>query len=1096
VRKSYLAVPLRLLYNPAMAVIADLHIHSRYSRATSPKLTVPHLERWARIKGIGLVGTGDCTHPRWLAELRDQLEGAEEGLYRIRPELRGAFDGGPALAEELPRPSPASSDPAMEPRFVLTGEISTIYSRDGKTRKVHHLVLLPDFDAALRLQVLLERRGNIASDGRPILGLDSRDLFSILLEADPRSLLIPAHIWTPWFSALGARSGFDSLAECYGDLAELIPAIETGLSSNPPMNWAVSSLDPYAIISNSDAHSPEKLGREATVLQMDLSYPGLASALRGASGVLETIEFFPQEGKYHYDGHRTCGVVLTPEESLSSAGLCPSCGKPLTQGVLARVAELSDRPLDEFAPCPEDAGGTRRRPYRSLIPLSELLGQVLGCGPGSKKVAGAYRSLVEAAGSEYSLLAQLPLREIRDLRCQGLSSELLTEAVRRMRSGEVAVSPGYDGVYGQIRVVSVGGLSSLPALFEAAEIDPPAEAPSMAEPAPASKPSQSPPRLPQSQEASSPKGSPKGDGGAAAAAQREAMDHRNGPALVVAGPGTGKTWVLTQRIAALLDEGIDGDTVLALTFTNKAAEELRGRLRVRVGEIQGDRIWAGTFHSFCLSVLRECSVEAGLPDGFGVIPEVERESLLRRLAGDAAQARRLGAYIESRKRLLLLPAQRAPQFPGGATGELNALAAELGVDDLDVELDGLYWRYREALKDTGTLDFDDLMAGTVRLLAARPSILATLRNRYPHICVDEYQDVNFAQYALIRLLAPHRDSDLFVIGDPNQAIYSFRGADPRFIARFPTDYPGAASYRLVKSFRCAPAIIGAASSLVGSTLEGSGDCVALSRIEYPSEKAEAEGIARTIARLVGGTGFFSIDSGVVGEGGLGSVNPGQCAVLVRASSLAPAMVKALCDHGLPYRLIGERPWWEKGKAAEIIAELKAWGADSEQVSRHWSSLKGKSLETLKNDELDDLERLRALASFHDDPRSFLDYLTLGSSGDAFDAGENRVAVMTIHASKGLEFDHVFVPALEDGIHPFTLRDHVEGDELAESRRLLYVAMTRAKRGLYLSSARRRTLRGRSLELPPSPFLRELSASIEEGPRPELGGRKNPQLGLF
>ncbi len=441
------------MYNPAVRIVADLHIHSRFSLATSPKLTVPHLDRWARIKGIDLVGTGDCTHPAWLAELRESMEDAEDGFLVLKDELRRDFDAREALAEGLPegRGGAAGNGPV---RFVLTGEISTIYSREGRTRKVHHLVILPGFAAAAAFQSALERVGSIVSDGRPILGLDSRNLLEMLLDADDRAILVPAHIWTPWFSALGARSGFDSIAECYGDLSPLIGAIETGLSSNPPMNWAVSSLDRYSIISSSDAHSPEKLGREATILEMEPSFRALAQALSGGGpegDIRETVEFFPQEGKYHYDGHRVCGVVLDPAACAAVGGLCPACGKPLTPGVLRRVAELADRPVEEDAPCPPETAGTNRRPYRSLIPLPELLGELLGCGPATKKAAAAYRALVEGAGSEFTLLLDLGFPEIEKLRAPGVSGELLAAAVGRMRRGEVFVRPGYDGEYGSVR---------------------------------------------------------------------------------------------------------------------------------------------------------------------------------------------------------------------------------------------------------------------------------------------------------------------------------------------------------------------------------------------------------------------------------------------------------------------------------------------------------------------------------------------------------------------------------------------------------------------------------------------------------------------
>jgi uncharacterized protein (TIGR00375 family) len=339
---------------------------------------------------------------------------------------------------------------------VLTGEISTIYKKDGRTRKAHHLVMLPGFRAAAALQAKLEREGNIRSDGRPVLGIDSRRLLALLLEADERSILVPAHIWTPWFSVLGAKSGFDCIDECYGDLAPFIPAVETGLSSNPPMNWAVPSLNKFSIISNSDAHSPEKLGREATVFEMEPSFASLARALRlntsggNADDILYTLEFFPQEGKYHYDGHRKCGPGICPGEA--GGGACPVCGKPLTRGVLGRVTELADGPVDERAVCPRDNIGTNKRPYLSLIPLREIIAELLDTGTASKKVFAAYALLVKQAGGELPLLADTPLSALEKMSAPGIPGEKLAEAVARMRSGRVVIKPGYDGVYGTVRV--------------------------------------------------------------------------------------------------------------------------------------------------------------------------------------------------------------------------------------------------------------------------------------------------------------------------------------------------------------------------------------------------------------------------------------------------------------------------------------------------------------------------------------------------------------------------------------------------------------------------------------------------------------------
>lgn len=1277
-----------------MRIVADLHIHSRFSRATSPKLTVPYLERWARIKGIDLVGTGDCTHPAWLAELGEQLEAAGEGVYRLKDGPRTDFDRGAALADELPDPSGVAPDgsvppgaagpqgsggqPRAEPRFVLSGEISTIYSAGGKTRKVHHLVLLPDFAAASRFQAILERTGNIRSDGRPILGLSSRDLLAALLDADERSLLIPAHIWTPWFSALGARSGFDSIEECYGDLSSRIVAIETGLSSNPPMNWAVSSLDRYGIVSNSDAHSPEKLGREATIFEMEESYPGLAAALTGsarpagganvlpsvggAAGVLGTVEFYPQEGKYHYDGHRACSVVLDPGESVALGGLCPVCGKPLTQGVLRRVSELADRPVVEDASCPDDPGRTsNRRPYRSLVPLPELLGELLGVGPSSKKVSAAYRRLVELAGSEFRLLLDLDEGELGRLSVPGLSGELLREAVGRVRSGRVSITAGYDGEYGKIRAFAPGegrraraadalfpeladpaaggmgrggapskdsamvssGRRQRPGTPGAAEsLENVASGSAMESPGVSISrrgPSRDPAStsldgtggpgalgaagLPESGAASGASRSGRRrsrdpaaprQGGAGSAetvsgpaadspgagaltldpAQERAVAHRGGPALVLAGPGTGKTAVLTLRAEALVRDGAAPSTILALTFTNKAAGELRSRLGRALGSDRAAAVTAGTFHSFCLSLLREHSGPAGLASGFRVLGQDERNALVAKVAAAGLPRRRrgvLGPYIEGRKRFLLKPGETEPRLGPLAPGELQELAAELDVAPSDDELEVAYGKYREALAAEGALDFDDLVAGTVRLLSRNAEVLDGLRRRYRTVFVDEFQDLNFAQYALLRILCPGTGSAgpvPFVIGDPNQAIYAFRGSDPRLVRRFTVDYPDAVTYSLDRSFRCAPAIIDAASSLVDSALRGSGAATALFRREYRTDKSEAEGIARRIAALIGGTGFFAFDSGVVdtrsdarvpgrlGEadtaacGTSGAAEPGpgigslrDCAILVRASALAFPIAEALRNHGIPYRVVGERPWWEDEPARTLVALLvERYGRDGnvdpvEAFREAAASLEagegkpspaaarlgtgageiegaGPSGRTVdgrsegrgirgdagrKSVSAEALERLSSLASAFGSLGSFLDALSLGDSQDGWDERSERVSIMTIHAAKGLEFDYVFVAGLEEGLLPFTLFDESPDSDgesrMEEERRLLYVAMTRARFGLELSWARRRQFRGRTLELPPSRFLSELERLVPPGAAAP-SRKRDPQLGLF
>ena len=418
---------------------ADLHIHSKFSRACSKDCDIEHLSWWALRKGLRVLGTGDFTHPAWAAELKDTLVPAEPGLFRIRPDLE----------RRLLRDSPATC--AGSVRFMLSVEISTIYRREERTRKVHHLLYAPSFEAADRITQALAKVGNLASDGRPILGLDSRDLLEITLSAGPGCFLVPAHVWTPWFAVLGSKSGFDAIRDCYADLAGHIFAVETGLSSDPAMNWTCSSLDPYRLVSNSDAHSPPMLGREATAFGTELDYFAMADALRTGRGLDGTIEFFPEEGKYHLDGHRKCGIRISPEQTRALAARCPECGKPLTVGVLHRVAELADRPAG-FRPA--GAAG-----FTSLVQLPEIIGELLATGPKSKKVAREVSRLVAALGPELGILREVPLD---DLGRAGGSR--LGEGIARLRRGEVIADAGYDGEYGTIRLFQPGELDGA-ALF-------------------------------------------------------------------------------------------------------------------------------------------------------------------------------------------------------------------------------------------------------------------------------------------------------------------------------------------------------------------------------------------------------------------------------------------------------------------------------------------------------------------------------------------------------------------------------------------------------------------------------------------------------
>jgi uncharacterized protein (TIGR00375 family) len=412
-----------------MRFIADLHIHSRYSRATSPSLSFEELYRFARIKGVTLVGTGDCTHPAWLAEVEEKLESCGTGLYALKQEHMPLCDG----------------VPSGDVRFMLTGEISTIYKAAGATRKVHHIVCLPNLESARRFSQSLGRIGNVVSDGRPILGLDSRDLLAMLLDASADAVLIPAHIWTPWFSVLGAKSGFDRIEDCYRDLSDHIFALETGLSSDPAMNWMVSSLDRYTLVSNSDLHSARKLAREANVFDCELSYAAVMAALKEPSkGFLGTIEFFPEEGKYHFDGHRDCRVSLTPAQAVAAKGICPACGKALTPGVMSRVMQLADRAYGEKKP--------NALPFWSLVGLDDIIAEILQVGVASKKVQAEYFRCIAALGRETDILMQLPCDMIAKA-----ASPRIAQGVQRVREGKVTAVSGYDGAYGVISVFPLQG---------------------------------------------------------------------------------------------------------------------------------------------------------------------------------------------------------------------------------------------------------------------------------------------------------------------------------------------------------------------------------------------------------------------------------------------------------------------------------------------------------------------------------------------------------------------------------------------------------------------------------------------------------------
>ena len=416
---------------------ADIHVHSKYSHASSKNADIEHLALWARKKGIVVIGTGDFTHPAWLAEIKEKLIPAEEpGLLRLNPEFQKRID---AISPKACLDNPV--------RFMLEVEVATIYKKWDRFRKIHHLVFVPDLQTADRLIERLSKFGNIASDGRPTLKLDSRDLLEIVLDTGPHSYLIPAHIWTPWFAALGFKSGFDSIDNCYEDLTQYVFAVETGLSSTPPMNWRLSSLDRFRLVSNSDAHSPEKIAREVTNYDTDIDYFAMLHSLKTGEGFAGTIEFYPEEGKYYMDGHRNCNICFTLEETKIHNGLCPICGKALTIGVFHRINALADRTEGEILKKPPP----NAKPMRCLVPLPKILAEIKGVGVKSKTVTQGYSKLLRKLGPELYILEHAPLDDIGKV-----ESSLLVEAISRLRQGKVSRYPGYDGKYGVIRMLQSG----------------------------------------------------------------------------------------------------------------------------------------------------------------------------------------------------------------------------------------------------------------------------------------------------------------------------------------------------------------------------------------------------------------------------------------------------------------------------------------------------------------------------------------------------------------------------------------------------------------------------------------------------------------
>ncbi len=920
----------------------DLHIHSKYSRATSKDCDLENLCLFGAKKGLSVISTGDYTHPKWIEEIETKLDYVGLGIFELKKEIRReVFKDYPNL---------------VPPKFLLSTEISTIYKKGDKTRKVHHLVFCPDLESAKKFSNKLDSIGNIKSDGRPILGLDSRSLLELVLSVSEDSYIIPAHIWTPWFSVLGSKSGFDSIEECYEDLSNHIFALETGLSSDPYMNWQVSKLDRFRLVSNSDAHSPSKLAREATIFSDYPDYFYIKNALKNGVGYVGTVEFYPEEGKYHFDGHRKCDICLNPIETKKLQGICPVCHKPLTIGVSYRVLELSDR-LGDFEP-PKTAGKVV-----SLTPLVEIIAQIFKVGSGSKKVLVEYERLINKFGSELFILQDLDLEEVKK------DSPILFEALLRLRNNKVIKTPGFDGEYGTIKVFEDFELDSFFNLRLGLDI----------------KTTQKPKKKieleqkPKIKEEKKEKKDNKED-----LYQQQVLDSKDKNLLIAAGPGSGKTRVLVKKIEKIVRvEDINPKNILAVTFTKKAAQELTSRLEKQ--GILGVNIH--TFHSLCYRIIKDNQKALNLDD-FRVISKQEKE---------------------------------------------------LYTKDCD-----------------NVLDFDSLITKTLELFNNSPSILSQYQDKFKFIFIDEYQDIDKNQYDLVKLLK--KNNSIFAIGDKNQAIYGFRGGSCEFFNNFLSDFKGSKKIELKYNYRSQKNIVDISNELINyynqEAFLPSDDKITL--FSANSEKAEAEFVVSTIEDLLGGQSFFSIDSNRT-QGIKEDYVFSDIAILTRNKFQMKVIESALDRICVPYANYSDDLLIEDKKIREFLLSLDDNQTLISQINNN-SDIFPQSV----------YEYCVQLAKKVSNKEEFIHELSFLTLVDTYDKKADRISLMTLHASKGLEFKCVFIVGVEEEFLPFYKAQ--EESEIEEEKRLLYVGFTRAKEKLFLSYCKKRFFNQELKEHKKSPFL--------------------------
>ncbi|GAB6160934.1 hypothetical protein JCM12298_00930 [Desulfothermus naphthae] len=967
--------------------VADLHIHSKYSRATSKNLTIRKLAAWGVIKGIDVIGTGDFTHPGWMKEIEEYLYQKEDGLLYLKDSS--------SLEKELEIPLESKIEPKLS--FILTTEISSIYKKGGKVRKIHNLVVMPSIEAAKKFNKKLAQIGNLESDGRPILGLDCEHLLEMVLETHDKAYLIPAHIWTPWFSLFGSKSGFDTISECFGSLTEEIFALETGLSSDPPMNWLWSELDRFYLVSNSDAHSGPKLGREANLFKGEISYYNIYNALKYRTGnFLGTIEFFPEEGKYHLDGHRKCGVVLDPLKSIELNNICPVCKQPLTIGVMHRIISLSDRQTPKKPPHAPD--------FHSLIPLPEIISEITRKGPNTKAVYNIYSSLIKEFRSEINILMHVPIEELRKF------SPKLAIGIDKMRKGEVHKEPGFDGQYGRISIfLDIKEKES----FKKVEL-----------PLKKNQSSLKKSKIKFNKE------------------QLEAICTEKTPCLVIAGPGTGKTRTIIGRTIHLIKEKkVLPEKILILTFTTAASLELQNRL----GNYRERSIpKISTIHSLGYELLKK---------ELGHDPIILSETEAKILFLQGAKQGLWDRYLFERERMLPITSKE------------------------------LHEKYRQLKKEKGIFDYTDLVE----------FLLTYLKNKqknkdlyFEHLLVDEIQDLSPIQIEAIKLLLPPDGRGFFGIGDPNQAIYSFRGGVRDIISTYKKIYPRLEILSLKENYRSKQEIIELSAPLIqfgSGTLSASNDKAEIYLYKAPTSSIEASWIAKQIKGLIGATSHIEADLGKTGQ-----ISPSEIAVLLRFKALIPPIKKTLDKMGIPCSTPEEMNFYEDPNMEKFLQLIITSLLNKSGPFKETDVSNLKELEKIAGEMniFDPLfftapayKKFKSKLKELGDINKLLNWIALQKEYDTISKKAEKVCLTTIHASKGLEFEAVFLPALEQNIIPFckeafsTDKSSLSDANIEEEERLLFVGITRARSKLYLSYAEKRTIFGKKITSAVSPILKKL-----------------------